>query len=157
MGGIFVMVSLGALAILLIAAIVSDVRSYTISNRLTASVALLAIPYWWATALPLWPGIAIQIGLALVVLAFFTVMFAMGFMGGGDVKLLAALALWLPPVSLLQMLVIMSLLGALVTIAAVIRHRMEVRLGRPEIPYGVAICLAALWVIGEPVVNQLGA
>jgi prepilin peptidase CpaA len=151
------MVSLGALAILLIAAIVSDVRSYTISNRLTAAVALLAIPYWLAAGLPLWPGVTIQLGLAAVVLAFFALLFSMGFMGGGDVKLLAALALWLPPLSMMQMLIIMSLLGAIVTVAAVIRHRVELRLGRPEIPYGVAICLAALWVLGEPVVNQLAA
>lgn len=157
MGGISVMVSLGVLAILLIAAIVSDVRSYTISNRLTGAVALLVLPYWWACGLPLWPGVAVQIGLAFIVLLFFTLLFARGMMGGGDVKLLTALALWLPPLPLMQMLVLMSLIGAVVTVVAVIRHKTEMRLGRPEIPYGVAICCAALWVLGEPVVNQLGA
>jgi prepilin peptidase CpaA len=28
------------------------------------------------------------------------------------------------------------------------------RIGQVEIPYGVAIALAGLWVIGEPYINQ---
>jgi len=75
-------------------------------------------------------------------------------MGGGDVKMLAAIALWLPAGALLSLLMIMALLGGVVTIVTVIHHRMTRRIGQVEIPYGVAIALAGLWVIGEPYINQ---
>jgi prepilin peptidase CpaA len=39
-------------------------------------------------------------------------MFSFGWMGGGDVKLLTALALWLPWQAVIMLLVIMSLAGA---------------------------------------------
>ena len=44
------------LAILLVVAAVLVVRTFTISNGLTATVALLAPIYWWSIGLPLWPG-----------------------------------------------------------------------------------------------------
>ena len=56
----------------------------------------LAIPFWWAIGLPLWPDVAIQVGVAALVFGLFAIAFAMGAMGGGDVKLIGALALWLP-------------------------------------------------------------
>lgn len=142
------------LACLLVAAAVTDLKSRIISNRLNLAVALLAPFSWLAQGLPLWPDVAIQFALAILVFAVFTGLFALGVMGGGDVKLLAALALWLPWQPLLFLLVLMSLLGGAVTIVTIIHHRLRHRTGPPEVPYGVAISLAALWVIGEPYFNQ---
>ena len=42
-------------------------------------------------------------------------------MGGGDVKLIGALALWLPWQAVLVLLVIMSLAGGVLTLAMLIR------------------------------------
>lgn len=142
------------LAMLLIWAAVTDLKSRIISNRLNIAIALLAPVYWIACDLPVWPGMAVQLILAAGVFIVFAFLFAQGWMGGGDVKLLVALALWFPPMAVLSMLVLMALLGGVVTIATVVHHRTTRRLGQPEIPYGVAIALAALWLVGERYINQ---
>ncbi|MEP7315232.1 MAG: prepilin peptidase, partial [Sphingomicrobium sp.] len=87
------------LAVALVWAAIVDVRTFTISNRLNAAIALLAPLYWWSIGLPLWPDAAIQIGVAAAVFAALALTFAIGMMGGGDVKLAAALALWFSPTS----------------------------------------------------------
>ena len=50
-----------ALAAILVVAAVIDVRTFTISNRLNLTVALLAPLYWASVALSPWPGIAVQL------------------------------------------------------------------------------------------------
>ena len=82
-----------------------DLRTRTIPNGLNLAIALLAIPFWWSIGLPLWPDVAIQIGVACAVFAVFAGAFALGAMGGGDVKLVAAIALWLPWQAVIALLV----------------------------------------------------
>jgi prepilin peptidase CpaA len=147
-------VLLATLAFLLLWAAVTDLRSRTIANGLNFVIALLAPAYWWATDMALWPDVGVQLALAACIFALFAFMFAMGWMGGGDVKLLAALALWLPLYSMVQLLVAMSLLGGLLTLAFLAAHRLRNIKTSPEIPYGVAIACAGLWVIGERYLNQ---
>lgn len=147
---------LGLLAALLVAAAVWDLRKREIPNPIVVGVALLAIPFWWATGLALWPDVALQIGVALIVFAAFAGMFACGWMGGGDVKLLAALALWLPWQAVVMMLVIMSFAGGVLTLAMVIWNRLRRPAATLEIPYGVAIAFAGLWLISERFLNQFG-
>src|SRR3546814_21184640 len=76
-----------------------------------AAIALIAALCWGASGLAPWPDMAIQIGLAVSVFAVFALVFAMGWMGGGDVKLIGALALWFPFQPLLWVLIVMSLAG----------------------------------------------
>ncbi len=114
---IFTYVLLAGLAIALVAVIVTDIKSRTISNKLTSSVAAGAPLYWLAVGLPLWPGVACQLALALGVFAVCCVLFAIRQMGGGDVKLLAALALWIPPSQFTLLLVAMAMLGWVLTMA----------------------------------------
>ncbi|MBX7483244.1 A24 family peptidase [Qipengyuania qiaonensis] len=114
---IFTYVLLAGLAIALLWVIVTDLKSRTISNRLTLTVALGAPLYWLSVGLPLWPGIAVQIGLSLIVFAVCCVLFAIRQMGGGDVKLLTALALWVPPSQFTLLLVAMAMLGWVLTMA----------------------------------------
>src|SRR5687768_3679239 len=109
MGTELSLILLGLLAALLIVAAVLDLRSRTIPNGLNLAVAFLAIPFWWASGLAFWPDAALQVGIAALVFGLFALAFALGAMGGGDVKLLGALALWLPWQALLLLLVIMSL------------------------------------------------
>jgi prepilin peptidase CpaA len=68
-------------------------------------------------------------------------------MGGGDVKLLTALALWIDPISLVKLLVIMSVFGGLLTLVMVVMHHVRKRQGRIAVPYGIAISFAGIWVI----------
>ena len=143
---------IGLAAILVVAAVI-DVRTFTISNRLNLTVALLAPLYWLSVALSPWPGVAIQVGAATTVFLVLAGAFYAGMMGGGDVKLAAALALWFPPAATLKFLVFMSLAGGALTLVLLVWHRAQRREGRPEIPYGVAIAFGALAVLA-PILTQ---
>ena len=140
----------------LLAAAVGDWRTRTIPNWLNAAIALGAIPFWWASGLSLWPDVALQVCVAICVLFVFFLAFQIGQMGGGDVKMLFALALWLPPLAVLQLIVIMAIAGGVLTIAMLIPHRLLKSAGNPEIPYGIAIAFAGLWLIGERFLNHFG-
>jgi prepilin peptidase CpaA len=156
MGELFATFLLGALALLLVLAGVEDARTREIANWKNIAIAMLAPLWWWANGLPVWPGVALQLGVAVLVFAFFAGAFALGQMGGGDVKLIGALALWLPWQPLIWMLVWMSLLGGALTLLLVAEKWIR-RGGKPlEIPYGVAIAIAALLVLREPIINHFG-
>jgi prepilin peptidase CpaA len=144
---------LGLAAILVVAAVI-DVRTFTISNRLNLTVALLAPVYWASVALSPWPGVAVQIGAAAIVFALLAGAFYAGMMGGGDVKLAAALALWFPPLGTVKFLVLMSLAGGLLTLVVLAVHRARKLQGRPEIPYGVAIAFGGLAILTQRFLNQ---
>jgi prepilin peptidase CpaA len=144
------------LALLLVSAAVQDARTREIANWKNAAIALLAPLYWWACGLSAWPDMAAQLGLALVVFALFVAAFQFGWMGGGDVKMIGALALWLPLVGLVWMLIVMSLVGGVLTAGLLLEHRLRRRTTQIEIPYGVAIAIAALFALREPLFNHFG-
>ncbi len=68
--------------------------------------------------------------------------------------MIGALALWFPLVPLVGMLMIMSLLGGALTLIMMIEKYFRKNKGVLEIPYGVAIAIAALISIREPIFNQ---
>jgi prepilin peptidase CpaA len=136
-----------ALAIALLIAGFTDLRSRQIGNWLTGAIALGAPLFWWACGLSLWPGVAMQLGVALAAFAVLAALFAMRAMGGGDVKLLTALALWIEPVWFLKLVVMMALLGGVLTLVFGAWHIARRRKDRLAIPYGVAIASAGLWVL----------
>lgn len=154
MNGGFATILIVLLACGLAVAAAFDWRSRTIPNWLNAAIALGAIPFWVVSGLHLWPAVVLHIGVALAVFAVFALAFQLGMMGGGDVKMAAAIALWLPPLAVMQLLVIMSLAGGLLTLAMFIHHRLRKAVGQPEIPYGIAIAFAGMWLIGERILNQ---
>ena len=139
-------------ATLLLAAVI-DARTFTISNKLNLAVALGAPLYWLSIALEPWPGVAIQLAAGGVVFALLAGAFYAGMMGGGDVKLAAALALWLPPAGTIKFLVWMALAGGVLTVGLLVWHRARGNEGRPKIPYGVAIACGALFVLA-PILTQ---
>src|SRR5207253_11279266 len=147
--GPFTEILLVGLAALLLVAAVIDVRTFTISNRLNLTVALLAPLYWLSIALPIWPGVGVQLAAGAGVFTVLAGAFYAGMMGGGDVKLAAALALWFSPASTIKFLVIMSLAGGVLTLVVLAWHRAKRREGRPEIPYGVAIAFGGLAILGQ--------
>src|SRR3954452_5123758 len=113
---------LAGLAALLVVAAVIDGGTFTISNRLNLTVAVLAPLYWLSVALAPWPGGAIQLAAGATVFAALAAAFYAGMMGGGDVKLAAALALWCPPRVTLQFLVGRALAGGVLTLALLAWH-----------------------------------
>lgn len=155
MSGEYIRMALVAiLGVLLIAAAITDLRARIISNRLNLAVALLAPAWWLACGLAPWPDMAVQLLVGVLVFALFAGLFAIGVMGGGDVKLLGALALWFPWQGVVSMIVLMALLGGVVTLVTLAHHRIARKPGQPEIPYGVAISIAALWLLGERYLNH---
>ncbi len=139
---------LAALAIALLIAAFTDLRRRRIDNWLTAAIALGAPLFWFAMGLTL-PEIGWQIGIAIASFAVLAGLFAIGAMGGGDVKLLTALALWIRPDWFLQLIVITALIGGLLTIVFGAWHIARRRRDRIAIPYGIAISAAGLWVLAS--------
>lgn len=142
------------LGVLLLIAAVSDLRHRIIPNRLNLIIALTAPLAWAAGGLALWPDIAWQIGAALAVFAAFAALFAIGGMGGGDVKLIGALALWIDVRLLLSLLLVMALVGGVIAAGMLVRKRLSKAEQNPEVPYGVAIAAAGLWALYQQNINH---
>jgi prepilin peptidase CpaA len=148
------LVAVGVLA----AAAYSDVRARHIPNALPLAVCALALVRLIPAGDPhpaLW---TIAAAAAVFVAAF--VQWRFGLLGGGDAKLLAAAALLVGWHDLLEFLLVMSIGGAVVALAVVAASRLggpsplllpspsAVKTPpRPSVPYGLAIAIAAAWVL----------
>lgn len=142
------------LAILMIVAAVSDLRSRSISNGLNAAIALLVIPYWIATGMAAWPDIALQFGAAFAVFLVFAGLFAIGAMGGGDVKMIGGVMLWIPLPLFIPMLTLMAIGGGILSAVMLIHSKIRPSDKMIEVPYGVAIAAAGLWALHQHYLNQ---
>ncbi len=147
-GGILTYALLGALATGLLIAAFTDLRRREIDNWLTAAIALAAPLFWLASGLSL-GEVGIQFAIALATFAVLVGLFALNMMGGGDVKLLTALSLWIAPVWYLKLIVVMALVGGALTLVVAALHFARRRQGRVAVPYGVAISAAGLWVLAS--------
>lgn len=143
-----------------------DSTRYTIPNWLVGLL-LLAYPFAvftapapveWQTAL-IGAAITLVLGYGL---------FALRWMGGGDVKLLAALALWVGISSLLDFMLTVAILGGILSLALIVLRKAIphlplgerklprlLREGQP-VPYGIAIAFAFLLLIWGGKIPVLG-
>ena len=153
-GGWFTYGLLAALATALLVAAVTDCRRRQIDNWLNGAIVLGAPLFWLATDLSL-VGIALQVAAAMVALALFAGMFALGWMGGGDVKLLVALSLWIQPVWFLQLILVMAAGGGVLTVLFGGWHIATRQRDKVAIPYGIAIAGAGLWVLATQYLPSL--
>lgn len=145
---------LAALALLLVWAGIEDARKREIANWKNIAIAVMAPLWWWANGLPVWPDMALQLGIGLLVFALFAGAFAIGQMGGGDVKLIGALALWLPVQPLVSTVVMMTVLGGGLTLLMIadqwVRSRQGVpRLSRPALAVLLAL-VAGAFLLSRP-------
>lgn len=160
---------LGALPLLLFAAAGWDVASFTIPNFVT--LALMAVFAVFAIAAGLsfadigWHVLAGFVGL----LIGFT-LFALGFIGGGDAKLFAAVLLWLGLSDFLPYALLASIFGGLLTLglmllrqyplpAVLSRQNWIVKLhdARSGVPYGVALVAGAFFLLPSTEIFRLAA
>jgi prepilin peptidase CpaA len=145
------------LAIALLVAAFTDIQRRQIDNWLTGAMALAAPLFWWASGLSLWPGMVWQLVFALGVSAVLIGIAFIGYklnvliLGGGDIKLLGALSLWLTPFTYVQMLIIMSLFGGALAAAFIIRRVVFKPKTPGRLPYGVAIAFGALFVLAPKI------
>jgi prepilin peptidase CpaA len=112
-----------ATIVLLVAAAVSDITRYRIPNTIVyAIVAIFAVGAIFNFAWPaiVWPVLA---GVAMFLLG--AVLFAFGLFGGGDVKLIAAMALWTGFADLPRFLLIMGAAGGLIGLVLLLKRRRQ--------------------------------
>ncbi len=150
-----------------------DVRERRIPNVVTVAGAIAALLLRWSTGWgPLLAGL-LGAGLALVVVL---TPFALGLLGGGDVKLLGAVGAFMGVDRLIGALLLIAVVGGALALGEAVRRRALTRtlastfdlgrqwvlFGRPgvtpalespnamSIPYGVAIAVGSLvwWFIG---------
>jgi prepilin peptidase CpaA len=149
-------IALSIFPLLMAFAASSDLLTMRISNRLV----LLVVLAFFLTALLV--GLSLEmmlmhLGAALIVLAVAFGFFAMGWIGGGDAKLAAAITLWLGMGLTLPYLVYAALLGGVLTLVILALRRLPLspmlarwrwleRLhdSRSGIPYGIALAAAAV-------------
>jgi prepilin peptidase CpaA len=108
---------------LLIAAAVNDITRYRIPNAIVyAIVAAFAVGAAFNFAWPaiVWPVLA---GVAMFVLG--AGLFALGLFGGGDVKLIAAMALWTGFADLPRFLLIMGAAGGLLGLVLLLKRKRQ--------------------------------
>ncbi len=134
---------LTALAIALLVAACTDWRRRQIDNWLNAAIALAAPLYWWAMGYGL-TDIGWQLGVAVITFAVTAMIFAWRGMGGGDVKLLTALALWIPPMGFMELCMVMALLGGMLTLVTALPN-ME-RRPRDGLRVILSVAAALLWI-----------
>ena len=86
-----------------------DLRERRIPNRLTGGLAALYPVYVLVSPVPVaWPA---ALGLAVVVFVIGLGLFARELIGGGDVKLIAALSLWAGPEQFVWFMLVTTLTG----------------------------------------------
>lgn len=144
-------------AILMICSAISDLRWREISNGLNGLIATVAIPFWYAAGWSLWPDVAVVTGVALATFGFFLLLYMLNAMGGGDVKNVFAVFLWVPTSIATQALMVMALAGAAVSAAMLVHQIIRRPVAKPEVPYGVAIAAAGLWALHQQYLNQFQA
>jgi prepilin peptidase CpaA len=153
--------------VLLAVAGVWDLASFTIPNFLSIALIGLFAVFAFAAGLTL-PAVGLHLlaGLAGLVLGFG--LFAMGWIGGGDAKLFAAVALWLGFHDLLNYALLASVFGGVLTLALLalrrlplpvplVRQAWALRLhdARSGIPYGVALAIGAFVLLPSTEIFRL--
>jgi prepilin peptidase CpaA len=106
--------------IVAVAAAICDVRTRRIPNVLTFGAAGLALLY--ALASHGATGLGLAVAGWLTGAALFFPFFALGGMGAGDVKLLAALAAWLGPLDAVWLAVFAAMAGGVFGVAVALAH-----------------------------------
>jgi prepilin peptidase CpaA len=90
---------------------VCDVTTFKIPNAVSYGLVLLFVAYAAATwgSLPIW----LHVGTGLVVFVICIVFWQLRWLGGGDVKFVGAIALWMGPDNILMFLILLTVTSAL--------------------------------------------
>lgn len=140
------LVSVSGVACLVLAA-ACDVRTRRIPNAfalILVLLGLLRLGLLIAAGSPL-AAVPIDLALALGVFLAGAGLFAAGGLGGGDVKLLAATALWLGAAGLAPFLMATTLAGGVLALAKLVEGWISAPAGTPpSLPYGLAIATGGM-------------
>jgi prepilin peptidase CpaA len=135
----------------------SDLLTMTISNRVTLGLAaafFLLAPFAGMD----WSLFGLHVAAGAIVLAIAFGCFAFGWIGGGDAKLAAVIALWLGPYQTMPFILTASIFGGVLTLAILTFRRQQwpafidqawvqrLHDSKSGVPYGVALAAAALTI-----------
>jgi len=166
----------GIIAVALIAAAASDIKTLTIPNWIPVSIVVLFLAQaalgWTLNINEVSSSFIPSLVVGIATLIMFTFLFALGQMGGGDVKLIAATSLWAGPELIFGFIVITTLAGGALALFALMRGTKGVkssqayaglsasviaaggetpptRITSRPIPYGVAIAVGGIFVMAQ--------
>jgi prepilin peptidase CpaA len=153
-------------ALMLVAAFY-DLLTMRIPNLLVGIVAAAFLILAFVAGMSLTDiGMHVLAGIAVLVVTF--TMFALGWIGGGDAKLAAAIAVWFGFDLLLPFLLYAALAGGVLTVLILLARRAVLpaslfqigwieKLHNPKtgIPYGIALAAAALFVYPQSAIIDL--
>jgi prepilin peptidase CpaA len=148
-------------------AAISDMLSMTIANRVSVLLVLAFVVLAPMTGMD-WQTFGLHLAAGFAVLAVTFTLFALGGMGGGDAKLLAATAVWMGlGMPLMEYLVYSAALGGLLTLlilmyrgsplAVYTGHNILLRnLADKEVgvPYGIALGIGGILVFPQTALMQ---
>ncbi len=141
---------------ILVWAAISDLSRYVIPNRVCVALVVLYAAY--AGAAPVTPDILGALLIATFVFAVGAAMFGAGLMGGGDVKLMTAVALWAGPTFAVPFIFTTAMAGGLLAMVilspfgvwlpappvALFRAGLRPHRAKQSMPYGVAIAVGGV-------------
>ena len=162
-------VALIAFPMLVIVAAMRDMTSFTIPNWISLATVAAFAPVALLAGLSL-PAVGLGLGLGAAALVLGMIMFALGWIGGGDAKLMAACGVWLGWSAFLPFLVLTGAAGGALALALLALRKANFwlplkmptwmrRLATPgeNVPYGVAIAAGALAVFPtSPIAAAIG-
>ena len=138
-------------AILMVVAAMSDAVRFRIPNLVCLAI-LLTFPLFVYTAPVTVPWVEHIITFAIILVLGYQ-LFARGFAGAGDIKLLAVIGLWAGPNYWPHFLFITAATGGILSLGigglTILRHKLSKKAGKVDfaktpIPYGVAIAVGGL-------------
>lgn len=155
---------LALLVALLIGAGAQDLRTMHIANGFSLAIAGLFV-VWAGAELAIGKmsfgefGVSLACGLGVFAVA--AAAFAVGALGGGDVKLLAAVSLFAGPGQLVNFLAVTAIAGGLLGLAILAGAPIGQPAGagplrarlRSGLPYGPAIAAGGLWIAASQVMS----
>src|SRR5436309_2929278 len=134
----FQALALAGFALVMAVAAIEDFRRLVIPNLLPIALCVLW-PIYFAASASL-AGALAAIGCALVVFLGGALLFARGWLGGGDVKLLSAATLWAGPAGTPTLLMLTGVLGGALALFLLM-------------PFGGQLATAARAMLGQPPID----
>lgn len=141
-----------------------DVATRLISNEICLVLALLGIVGQLASPMQ----VAQSLIVAAILFLLLLIVYVRGWLGGGDVKLLVALAVGLPLIGVVQLLIVTALAGGVLAVVHLMMRQLPYprltpvgsslarrvyaverwrHLRRAPLPYGVAIACGGIWTV----------
>ena len=146
-----------------------DIASFTIPNFLQVLLIAAFVAFVAATGMaPLMIGAHLLAGFLGLAVGF--TLFALGYIGGGDAKLFACIALWLGFQNLPEYALVASVMGGVLTLVLLSARRLPLPQGltrqpwilrlheaRGAIPYGVALAAGAFAILSQAEIFRMAA